>query len=123
MSRFFTEINKNRWRPLRAHDIDFVSSKSTTISERSWFSSQYSETTAVFLVPRGPLLKKKAVITRFRQENTPTSRSSLADAEEDLMFKRGEFGNKHPEILQKTVWWLLSLQFGFQAPDESRKLN
>ena len=39
------------------------------------------------------------------------------------MFKRGEFRNKHPEILQKNVWWLLSLHFGFQAPDESRKLN
>ena len=66
---------------------------------------------------------KKAVITRFRPGNTPQAARLLTDAEEDLMFKRGEFGNKHLEVLQRTVRWLLSPHFEFQAPDESRKLN
>lgn len=39
------------------------------------------------------------------------------------MFERGEFGDQDPEVLQRTVWWLLSLHFGFRARDESRKLK
>ena len=96
MSRFFTEIKKK--------DGDHYEPTTLTSFQRGLqrylndhgFSSRYSETTAVFLVPRGPLLKKKAVITRFWQENTPTSRSSLADAEEDLMFKRGGIWQQTP---------------------------
>ena len=65
------------WRVVRGHNTDFISSKSTTVSERTWLNSQYSERPAVFLVPRGSFLKKKAVVTRFWQGKSPTSRSSL----------------------------------------------
>ena len=68
---------EKRWRPVRAHNTDFISSKSTTVSERPWLNSQYLERPTVFLVPRGPFLKKKAVITWFWQGKSPTSRSSL----------------------------------------------
>ena len=76
-----------------------------------------------FPCPDMPFTQEKGSYYAISAREYATSRSSLADAEEDLMFKRGEFGNKHPEILQKTVSWLLTLQFGFQAADESRKLN
>ena len=35
----------------------------------------------------------------------------------------GEFGDSNPVALQRTVWWFLSLHFGFRARDESRKLR
>ena len=47
----------------------------------------------------------------------------MTDAEEDYMFEPGEFGDQDPEVLQRTVWWLLSLHFGIRARDESRKLS
>ena len=37
--------------------------------------------------------------------------------------KAGEFGDSNPVALQRTVWWFLSLHFGFRARDESRKLH
>lgn len=67
---------EKRWRPVQAHDTDFVSLKSTTISERPWLNPRYTERPAVFLVLRGPFLKKKALIAWFRQEKSPTSHSS-----------------------------------------------
>ena len=38
------------------------------------------------------------------------------------MFETGEFGCHNPEALQRTLWWFLSLHFGFRARGESRKL-
>ena len=42
---------------------------------------------------------------------------------EDLLFRTGEFGAENPEALQRTVWWLFALHFGFRTQNESRKLN
>ena len=47
----------------------------------------------------------------------------LTDAEEDLMFECGEFGDHDPKVLQRTLWWLLSLHFGFRARDESKRIK
>ena len=49
--------------------------------------------------------------------------TALEDDEEDALFETGEFGDSNPVSLQRTVWWLLSLHFGFRARDESRKLR
>ena len=35
----------------------------------------------------------------------------------------GEFGLQDPVALQRTLWWFLSMHFGFRARDESRKLR
>jgi hypothetical protein len=35
----------------------------------------------------------------------------------------GLFRKHDPEVLQRTVWWVLSLHFGFRAHDESRRLK
>ena len=39
--------------------------------------------------------------------------------EEDALFEAGEFGDSNPVALQRTVWWFLSLHFGFRARGES----
>jgi len=39
------------------------------------------------------------------------------------LFETGQFGEDDPEILQRTVWWVLSLHFGFRAQDECQRLQ
>ena len=58
-----------------------------------------------FQKSRGVLLiKKKQLVVEEVKGNRPAARE-LTDAEEDLLFRSGEFGDKNPEALQRTVWW------------------
>ena len=54
----------------------------------------------------------------MQQKNYPVLKKTCCFA-----FRSGEFGDENPEALQRTVWWLLALHFGFRARDESRKLK
>ena len=67
--------------------------------------------------------KRKSLVHEHGKGNKPQPATALEDDEEDALFKRGEFGDHNPVSLQRTVWWLLSLHFGFRARDESRKLR
>lgn len=69
------------------------------------------------------LSKKKQLVVEQAKGNRPQGARELTDAEEDLLFRSGEFGDKNPEALQRTDWWLLALHFSFRARDESRKLK
>ena len=69
------------------------------------------------------LAKKKQLVEESAKGNRPRAARELFEEEEDLLFTSGEFGDGSPEALQRTVWWLLSMQFGFRARDESRKLK
>ena len=56
--------------------------------------------------------------------NRPQACRELTITEEaDQLFQLGLFGKHEPEVLQRTVWWVLSLHFGFRARDESRRLK
>ena len=77
-----------------------------------------------FLKSREVLLsKKKQLVFEEAIGNRPHAAKELSNAEEDLLFRTGKFGAENPEALQRTVWWLLALHFGFRARDESRKLK
>ena len=67
--------------------------------------------------------KKKQLCEVHAKGNRPQAARQITEEEEDLLFRSGEFGEDNPEALQRTVWWLLSLHFGFRARDESRKLK
>ena len=67
--------------------------------------------------------KRKEVVREHAKGNRPQAARELTEAEEDELFRVGEFGSANPETLQRTVWWLLSLHFGFRARDESRRLK
>ena len=60
---------------------------------------------------------------KFATGNRPQAARALTEAEEDLLFDKGLFGNHKPEVLQRTVWWAIALHFGFRAHDDSRKLK
>ena len=69
------------------------------------------------------LSKTKQLLVEQGKGNHPQAATELTDAEEGLLFRFSEFGDKNPEALQRTVWWLLALHFGVRARDESRKLK
>ena len=36
-------------------------------------------------------------------------------SEESVLLQTGQFGEDGPEVLQRTVWWVLSFHFGFES--------
>ena len=70
-----------------------------------------------------PLAKKRELVEKHAKGNRPQAARSITPSEEDLLFHTKQFGDHNPGELQRTVWWVLSLHFGFRARDESRKLR
>lgn len=66
--------------------------------------------------------RKKKLVVEHGKGNRPKATRELSAVEEDKLFAAGEFGYQNPVALQRTVWWLLALHFGFRARDESRRL-
>ena len=61
------------------------------------------------------------LFTSMAKGNKPQAAQAID--EDEALFEAGEFGDSNPVALQRTVWWFLSLHFGFRARDESRKLR
>lgn len=72
---------------------------------------------------RKVLASKRKELVSQGLGNKPNATRALTDSEEDKLWAEGEFGNSNPVSLQRTMWWFLSLHFGFRARDESRKLR
>ncbi|KAL9988017.1 hypothetical protein ACROYT_G002414 [Oculina patagonica] len=66
-------------------------------------------------------VKRKSLVQSGRG-NKPNAARELTVEEQDNLFESGQFGDHDPLVLQRTLWWFLSLHFGFRARDESRKL-
>ena len=64
---------------------------------------------------RQPVVKGKG--------NKPNAARELTEGKEDKLFECGEFGTSNPTVLQRTLWWIIALHFGFRARDESRRLK
>ena len=67
--------------------------------------------------------KRKSLVHEHGKGNKLQAAQAIDEDEEDALFEAGEFGDSKPVALQRTVWWFLSLHFGFRARDESRKLH
>lgn len=67
--------------------------------------------------------RKRDFVVNNAKGNRPQSARELTEEEEGFLFQSGQLGENDPEILQRTVWWVLSLYFGFRARDESRRLQ
>lgn len=66
--------------------------------------------------------KRKSLVAKGKG-NKPNATRPLTDDEEDKLFSVGYFGDHEPLTLQRTLWWVFSLHFGFRARDESHKLR
>ena len=67
--------------------------------------------------------KRKQLVVEGGKGSRPQASREVTAVEEDKLFAEGEFGEHNPVALQRTVWWLLALHFGFRARDESRRLQ
>lgn len=66
---------------------------------------------------------KRKALKASGKGNKPNSAVSLTNEEIEILWSRGGFGHDHPEQLTSTVWFLLSLHFGFRGAHESRQLR
>ena len=69
------------------------------------------------------LLRERGVVSKNAKGNRPQAARELTHEQEDKLFRLDKFGASNPVALQRTVFWLLSLHFGFRARDESRRLK
>ena len=67
--------------------------------------------------------KRRQLVVEHGKGSKPQAARELTEAKEDKLFECGEFGTSNPTILQRTLWWIIALQFGFRARDESRRLK
>ena len=72
-------------------------------------------------MPREVLAAKKKSLVKQGRGNKPNACRDLTDEEEAKIYEAEEFGCS-PQALQRTLWWFLSMHFGFGARDKSRKL-
>ena len=80
-------------------------------------------TDKTFEQSRNVLAAKRKQLTKLGYGNKPNATRELEEAEIDNFYKTGFFGKQDAHTLQKTMWWLISLHFGFRARDEARKLQ
>ena len=72
---------------------------------------------------RDVLAAKRKELKKLGMGNKPNATRELEKEEVDKMFNDGFFGDQDPVSLQRTMWWILSLHFGWRARNESRKLK
>ena len=71
---------------------------------------------------RQVLAAKRKNLVKQGKGCKPQATRALTDDEENTLFVTGRFCDSSPSALQRTMWWFLSMHFGFRARDESRKL-
>ena len=76
-----------------------------------------------FKLSREVLTTKRRQLVENGKGNKSQAARELMEAEEDKLFACGKFGTTNPTVLQRTLWWILALHFGFRASDESRRLK
>ena len=66
---------------------------------------------------------KRKELTSKGYGNKPNAARNLESEEVGNLFKKGFFRRNDPLALQRTIWWFISLCFGFRAQNESKKLK
>ena len=68
--------------------------------------------------------KRKSLVHEHGKGNKPQAAQAIDENEdeEDVLSEAREFGDSNPVVLQRIVWWFLSLNLSFRARDERRKL-
>ena len=66
--------------------------------------------------------KRRQLVVEHGKGNKPNATRELTEGK-DKLFECGEFGTSNPTVLQRTLWWIIALHFGFRARDESRGLK
>ena len=71
---------------------------------------------------RQVLVARRKQLVKQGLGNKPNATRELDTEEIEKLFTSGYFGCDDPTVLQRAMWWFISLHFGFRARDEARKL-
>ena len=76
-----------------------------------------------FVQSRKVLSARRKQLTQKGLGNKPLATRPLTDDEVQKLFSTGYFGIENPLSLQRAMWWKITVNFGYRARDEARKLK
>ena len=76
-----------------------------------------------FSLSRNVLSAKRKELTKLGLGQKANATRALTNEEVDFLYEKKYFGIGDPETLQRTMWWVISLCFGYRAREEVRKLK
>ncbi len=71
---------------------------------------------------REVLKSRRKELTKLGLGNKPNATRSLERDEVDQLYNDGHFGTHNALVLARTMWWKVSLLFGYRGRDESSKM-
>ena len=80
-------------------------------------------TDQVFAKSREVLAARRIELTKLGKGNKPNACRALTESEVTSLFDKGYFGRNHPLNLQRAVWYVFTVSFGYRARQESRALQ
>ena len=75
-----------------------------------------------FCRSRKVLTARRKQLTKLGKGNKPNATRALTEKEVDLLYSSKYFGSSTPVSLQRTIWWIITTNFGHRARNEARQL-
>ena len=122
LGRFFIEVRKVKDRA--EYEPDVLSTMHRAI-KRHLDDVHYPHDILkdpLFETSRKVLAAKRKQLRKLGLGNCPNAMRELSEEEVNLLFDQNYFGFSSGETVQRTVWWFLSLHFGWRGRDEARKV-
>ena len=76
-----------------------------------------------FKVSREVLKSKRRELRKQGKGNKPNATVALANEDIECIFDENQFGIHDPDVLSRTMWFLLNLHFGHRARHEARQMK
>ena len=77
----------------------------------------------VFKVSREVLKSKRRQLRKQGKGNKPNATEVLTNEDVERIFDENQFGIHDPDVLSRTMWFLLTLHFGHRARHEARQMK
>ena len=130
MSNFFILAKKTSKKPT-GQTTDDLYEPDTLTSFRNTWQRVIADKGFKYNIKKDPefeksrevLASKRKELTNQGKGNKPNAARALEQSEVNKLYETGFFGTNNAISLQRTVWWKLSLLFGYRGCDESSKLH
>ena len=76
-----------------------------------------------FKVSREVLKSKRRELKKQGKGNKPNATVALTNEDIERIFDENQFGTHDPDVLSRTMWFLLTLHFGHRARHEARQMK
>ena len=76
-----------------------------------------------FKVSREVLKSKRRELRKQGKGGRPNATEALSNEDIELIFNENQFGIHDPDVLSRTMWFLLTLHFGHRARHEARQMK